>query len=1017
MFVLTSYDDKKTKTIYPIDTVGAGTIAAMKNCADETRVFASKKDPAPPPQNTRSDPADRIRRFREGIGNTKMPSEERDKVRKSEYYQKSLKFLLQCVLAQVYGEKVTIKSLNVGELVKKSAFPGRSLFIDAILRALDMGNDKIYTLRNRAGNIVGLLSKTGPIPVVENEFLLPELHINETNDIKSILDSLSVQDKELLAFWLLKDTESYSLLYDDLKEALKTHSRTDPNLSKINEMMQIEKINEKIAGFPVLKEFDHAILCDKITIVPVNDNKVQFGYEMHPLHFESEGLCYVFLPPLTSDAVAATATEDFTVKKIEVVTDKTVIEKNKLVAITIRCELKNKHLEQVVRSTYTGGEIRYVKNFPSITIYGPVPERGWIARRDIDIGDYPSPLKSGSVENISFKDIVFDEEMEDNFLETTDKYRLYRGKIPLWSKIKTSTGDTLGGLPLRVVPSSVQNDWKNMPNFIHNIQKDNPSGRLVVAADIGSSRIAILFRRIGDSENEYNEILIDDGQPMGIPVTTSGSITSDVNFGMMIFQPEKQLGKVEGKTPIGLLTTDAFHAQKKDQVALFSSGKLILLDPKSISDAGNRKIISDIKVGKPGKVEDNQKAMYLLVQGLITLIVDRAVHLECNTIELRLSYLVERYSSFVTAWKKAIDQCKEDWPEITIDLNMYLPESLAIANRLKSAGKLTTMSGAAIIDIGDFTTDIALFINKSGQVVLKNNFSVQFAGRQIILQPIWDYLLFSGDKIENLYKPEMMKLSECKQAVARLEDARQKRILNDDVRRDLLCLMSHLNGQKIPESLRNLFDICYLTEIVILKRILRNESIEEGHGEFDVHLFGGGQFLIKANKEGYDWNKVLRPCKTNTELQKVEKGKTLALGLLQETDATLEEAANKMKQEAEEYILEDKNNNRIDVNLSQLSNEFLNAYICFLQNAQALKKWVVLDANNNRVSPGKLFNVKKLSKNSDGVIDNEDLYRENYDKALEFAMAGIITDIEIVKTLFAYKMAYGSAVAFYSRKN
>ncbi|MDR0561415.1 MAG: hypothetical protein LBG73_01840 [Spirochaetaceae bacterium] len=70
----------------------------------------------------------------------------------------------------------------------------------------------------------------------------------------------------------------------------------------------------------------------------------------------------------------------------------------------------------------------------------------------------------------------------------------------------------------------------------------------------------------------------------------------------------------------------------------------------------------------------------------------------------------------------------------------------------------------------------------------------------------------------------------------------------------------------------------------------------------------------------------------------------------------------------------------------------------------------------NKVSAGKLFNVKKPDKNSDGVIDNDSLFREFYDDALEFAMAGSVSDSEIIKALFAYKMAYNSAVAFYRKK-
>jgi len=1034
VFVLTSYKDIKSAIPSPIKNIGQeNTKDDMLNCARETKKFAREQDKDPAPQNTRSDPADRISSFREGIGSTQMSTEDRDKARTSEYYRKSLKLLLQCVLAPLYGEKISIVPLKADELTKETRFPGRRHYVEAILKALDMGDKNILTIRTRAGRIIGLFSSAGPIPVVENAFSLPELQIDETKELSVILQKLPTQDKEILAYWLKEYTGPSCLLYEDLKNKLENQERIGAtyDFSKVREIMNIDSKNPDVPGFTVLKEHGEAVLCDRITVVPILDNKTPFGYNVKPLSFEADGLWYAFLPPLTLDTVAATTTGNFSIEKIEIpegVNDQSAskelrtpigMESNKLVSVTIRCELKNRYLRQIVRRTYSGGEIRYIKNFPSLTIYGPVPMYGWIARRDIEI-DFPSPLKSGSVENITLKDIVFEDaktNMKDNksevvsseldFVQTTDRYNLYQGSIPLWLAVKTSSGEILGSLPIRVVPADKQSDWKNTPNFIHT---ENPTGKLIVAADIGSSRSAILFHRSSDNDNENDEIFIDNGQPLGIPVTTSGSIDVDVNFGMMIFQPEKQLGKIEGKTPVGLLTTDAFQSETKDQVRLFSSGKMILLDPKSIADASTRKILSDIKVG------NDQKAMYLLAESLLALIIDHAIHLQCSIVELRLSYLIERFSSFKIAWDKVISKYKERWPDISIECKMYLPESLAIANELKHGDTLSTTSGAAIIDIGDFTTDIALFISEAGgSIELKDNFSVQFAGRQIILQPIWDYLLFSGDKIGNLYKPDKIKSRECQQAVSRLEAVLEKqkkdkkRILNDDVRRDLLCLMSYFNDDKIPVALRNLFDICYLTEIVVLKRILRNVPQKEGN--FDIHLFGGGRFLIKEKDNGFDWDKTLgRSC--NTKLPS-DDGKTLAFGLLRNIHNSLKEAAEKMKNQAQSP---DKEGGK-RIGPAPSHEELKETYICFLQNAQALKNWEVLDANDNMVSPGKLFNVKKTGNNSDGVIDDEKLFKEKYDVALEYAMVGSITDVEIIKTLFAYKMAYESAVAFYSKKS
>jgi len=1050
VFVLTSYKDKNAGEVpFPIKSVGANTKAGMKNCAEETRNFARDQDTNPQPQNTRSDPADRIRRFREGIGTTQMPTEEQEAARASEFYRKSLKFLLQCVLSPLYGEKISIVPLSADDL-KRGGSSGRWYFVEKILNALDMGMDNVLTLRNRAGKIIGLLSSTGPIPVVDNSFSIPELQIDETKDIGAILRGLDSQDKEILAYWLRENTaaslrnETSSLLYKDLRDKLEQQERIGDSFDfgKIEALIGVEKIeknNYGYAGFPVLKEYGEAIFCDRITVLPLPKEETPFGYSIEPLRFEADGIPYVFLPPLSSDAIAATSKKDeFVIEKVEIpesIKDPSApkelrvpidMEGNKLVSVTIRCELKIRTLRILVRRTYSEGEIRYIKNFPSLTIYGPVPIHGWIAQRNIDL-EYPdesSPLKSGSVENITLKDIRFEKiafeekggkseavNRKLEFKETTDKYSIYQGSIPLWLAVKTSasTGDTLGGLPLRVLSEAVkEDDWTKAPNFIHT---KIPSGRLTVAADIGSSRSAFLFQKSGKTEIE--EIFIDNDQPLGIPITTSGTTDVDVNFGMMFFQPEKQLGSVKGKTPIGLLTTDEFQnlkSSEKDAVMLFNSGKLILLDPKSIAGASTRKILSDIKVG------DDQKAMYLLAQSLLTLIIDRAVHLECSTVELRVSYLVERYTSFKTAWEKSIKKYKELWPEITVELNMYLPESLAIANELKGTpGGLSSTSGAAIVDIGDYTTDIALFISENKSIKLKDSFSVLFAGRQIILQPIWDYLLFSGAKIESLYNSDLIKSDECIKAVDRLEAAREKqrkegiKHLSDDVRRDLLCLIPNLNGQNIPLPLRNLFDICYLTEIVILKRILRNEP--EGGGAFEIHLFGGGRSHFRTPETGFDWDKTMgRHTKPKKPGQ--DDGKALAQGLLKKIDEDLQEEAEATRNRAMTFNPAQRDTSRI--NKAPPPDELRKAYICFLQNAQAVKKWEVQDVNDNPVSTGCLFNVKK-SPNRDGEIDNEGLYQDIFNTAVDFALKCKVSDVEVFKTLFAYKVAYDSAVAFYSK--
>jgi hypothetical protein len=982
----------------------------MNNCAEKTRKYAKDADDAPPPENTRSDPADRIRRWREGV--SWKDSEDRDLVRASSLYKQCAKFLIRCVLSSVYGENITVDARKAAELKQNTRYPGRSRFVDAVLDALDMGRDSIRILRQRDGKLIGLLSSAGPIPAAEDVFDLPELNLDEDNLEVLLKDKLSNQDKQILLYWLESVDENSCCLYNDLRDILKNTAKVSLSDLEKQSISRILAVSEKDGSvdFPVLKEHSDAILHEKITLVPIKDNKQRFGYGSPPLYVESDGLCYVFLPPFTKKVIDAVKTENFSIEDIELIKDGLKMEGDKLVSVTVRCTLKNGGLSQIVRKTYSNEQIRFVKAFPSLSAYGPAPRNGWIARRNAPLKDYPSPLKSGTEESFGMKDVVFE---DLHFEGTGDNYAVHRGEIPKWLGARVEGGDWLGAIPARAVKDDA--NWQRVPNFVHS---SAPSGKMIAVADIGSSRSAVLFQKVGDNRKEYT--LVENGQTLSVPLSSTDNTVVDNNFGIMFFMPEKQVNDVKGKTPVGLLTTNKYQSENLSELSLYKSGKLILLDPKSIAEASARKILSDIKAGA------DPKAMFLLAQGMLSMIIDRAVHLECSEIELRLSYLVERYAPMEKAWNDAVGVFKELFPDIHFSyydsrgikiedrVNMYLPESLAIANRLKSDDKFHTTSGAAIVDVGDFTTDIALFRNDGGQVTLEENgnVSILFAGRQIIIQPIWDYFQFSGAKVESLFNPST---EESKQAVKRLEAAletqkkEKKEKTPDDVRRDILCLMNNLRREKIPLSLQNLFDVCYLTEIVLLKCLLRNR--EKGEGQYDVHLFGGGSALIKDKSEGFDWGAVLkRDCGTQ---KRSGDGNTLAEGLLEEIQPDLRLAAGKMKEYATEY---QSDNVKTVVDVSLTGAELQEGYIRFLKNAQALKKWEVMDANNNRVSPGKLFNVKKTSPDADGEIDDNRLYSSFYDAAREFAVKGAFKDKEIIKTLFAYKIAYSSAVAFYSKE-
>jgi hypothetical protein len=1010
MMLLTSYRDTKSDEANDIKKIGADTAGGMRNCYEETRKYA-EEGKNPPPENTRSKPADRIKRFRKGI--SWKVQEDKETILLSEMFKQSAILFIRCVLSSVYGEPVTIDTYKIDELNTEKSYPGRKYFLESMLDALydpaiEMDRNELICIR-RSQTLIGLLSSAGPIPVTENRFSLSELSINEKKDLKTIIGDLEIQDKRILMYWLTetgKNAEQNDL-YGVIKSILETEENvSDSDFSVIKQNLKIDKLPSGIPGFPMLREHSENKLLERITLVPIRDDKAQFGYHMPPLTIKPDDLFYVFLPPLTREAVESSRTGSFTIESITLVEPN--VEAKKLVSITIRCVMEVNKLKIVHRNSYTNEQIRFIKDFPSLSVYGPVPKSGWIARRDITPDpEYPSPLAGGAVETLDLKDIEFD---GMDFENTGDNYSVYCGEIPKWLGVRVNNGDWLGALPLRVVPERMLQNWEKVPVFIHT---EPPGGTMTVAADIGSSRSVVLFRKDGVSESKDDDIMIEHDQILGIPLSSSGNIGADALFGSMFFQPDKQHKMVRGKTPVGVLTTNKFDKENREDLLLYKSGKLILLDSKSISEASNRSIISDIKAGK------NQSAMNLLTQGMLTMIVDRAQHLGCSKINIRLSYLKERYSNMNTAWTAARDRIEDRMPELRgkIDIKMYLPESLAIANRLRHDNDFQAVSGAALVDIGDFSTDIALYLKdfkESLDVKLRKNISVLFAGRQILLQPIWDYLQFSRAKVESVFASAT---DDDKQALKRLEAELEKQYrekngnMPENVRRDLLCLMDKLKKEKIPPAMQNLFDICYLTEVVILKRLLKGLPKDTG-GSFDIHLFGGGSSLIKAKKDGFNWDAVLgRTCVTNLMSH---EGNKLASGLLIDIQKDLESASEQARKDAEDYEGEDRS--RSAAKTLPSDEELKRGYIRFLKNAQALKRWTVMDSNDNKVNTGRLFNVKKPSdRNLPGEIDNINLWKEFYPGSMEFAMAGSTGDKEIIITLFAYKMAYSSAVAFYSK--
>jgi hypothetical protein len=173
----------------------------------------------------------------------------------------------------------------------------------------------------------------------------------------------------------------------------------------------------------------------------------------------------------------------------------------------------------------------------------------------------------------------------------------------------------------------------------------------------------IVFSNLDKPVNEEEKEFMDTGNEFWvysgrIPLWLGVSLTlSQVNqetrkknyrFQVMRFLPQNQEKEIKGKTLVGILPTTLFS--KENVVTLYRSGKLFLLDPTNITAAGTERIFSDIKAGS------DAKAMSLLAEGILAMIIDRSVHCDCNEIELHLSYLPERYSALKSAFCEARDK-------------------------------------------------------------------------------------------------------------------------------------------------------------------------------------------------------------------------------------------------------------------------------------------------------------------------------------------------------------------------
>ena len=1024
--LLTSYKENRGSETPPSNFIEGDRVptdSGMMICHEETFLYAEKlnrnnegRQIFSPPENTRSNSADRIKRIRENI--SKQENVE------SEIFKQSAILFIKCVLSSVYGEPVTIDTYNMDRL-RNNDYKGRNFFLENMQKAL-YEDDPILMARNeiicirRGKTLIGLLSSAGPIPVVEKNFYLPVLSINEENDLRTILDNLSAQDKNILRFWLTEnkdeDTVSQCRLYNKIKSIIKSDDLSPEILKGIGLALEIDKNVQGIPGFLLFKSHSHPKLEEHIILTPIFDEKTKFGYDMDAsMVIEVKREKYVCLPPLTEEAVKSSQTDDFIIKSITCKLSPDDIKNNKIVSLAIQCCMEMKGLVIWECNTYIGENIQFIMNFPPLSLYSPAPKFGWIARRDDSAPSFnhPSPI-CGDAETYVRKNIIFvdhnslqDEFIPLKFKDTGSGYSIYCGGIPKWLGVKgardKNEGIWLGAIPLcslNAQPCS--------------IYKELPTGEIDVAADIGSSRSVVVFKK-GD---ERDVILIEENKELGIPLISSSDETADTVFNSIFFQPRRQHKEVSGKRPVGILIPSNFNSINTDNLLLYESGKIILLDPKSISEAiqGKASIKSNIKA------EEDQQGMNLLIQGILTMIIDRSLHLGCSKINIYLSFLKERFHLLNDAWTYAISKISGliSYDDIKINHKMYLPESLAIANKLTQDKNFTPIGGAVIVDIGDLSTDIALYYQEfAGDEKLKlvHHTSILFAGREIILQRIWDYLNFSGKKVESIFNCSETGDNEAvKRLQDKLDNQRNKIIkeqkdgksgeIDDDIRRDLLCLITKLKKlDSTHRELQNLLDICYLTEAIILKHIVKklpHDSKE--YADVDIYLFGGGSSLVKT--DGYNWKEVINYGSHIKPMSEKEYELELAYGLLIKLTSDLENASQIALQEAKNFRGQEQANSA-EINESIKGEKLTQGYLQFIKDAQIFNPgWSFMKKNNILVE--KIDEVLDLTKT--------ELWGNLRARALEFTKRGSITDKDIIMTLCAYKIAYSSALVFYSKE-
>jgi len=1040
--LFTSYEDNAGQP-NPMVQLNSNTTNGLIDCYNDTEKYA-KKMGVEIPENTKSDPADRIKQFRESIAwggiEDKKEGKNKEDVRCSQAFKKSAILFIHSILSPTYGGNISIEKDSFSNLRKEKNYKGRPFFIQSLQNALygeegehvgmKMNRDEIvyiYEKKPEGKHLIGLISANGPIPSTDYIPNFNGLKVDSSEGTASIVNALKDQDKEILKHYLLQNAHLLNDcdLYKDINENLTNIVVPEA----IKEELKIEKLDSGFPNLPIRENITSNILSNEsITVLPLYGEHVKLGYNLPTLLVINDDLPYAFIPPLTQSAV-----EDANNGKFEItsITINEEIVGDKLDSVCVSCEIStNKGFKSFATHTYTREQIWYVKQFPVISIYGIAPKFGWITRRNLSVKDLvKSPLSSDYEVMIDgLKDIEF---IGLDFEEVEDDFSICCRQIPKWVYVK-GNGNSLGAIPLRVDPNNaMQKDFKEAPLFIH---ENLPSTKkMKVAVDIGSSRSIVLFWENLMDESMIEQTLIENGQILKVPITSpidAEQTSKEWIFDTTSFQPKMHDGSdVKGKTPIGIFPTSKFSDDAN--VLLYKSGRLVFVDAKNVSNRGGKRLISNIKSQMTNK-NDKKKAMKLLIQGILATIIERALHLGCSDIDIRTSYLREQYNMMKKIWDEAKKQLEDRMPsdaKVNISINLCLPESLAIANMIKLHNGFLTGAGAALVDIGDFSTDIALFKTSDSdpsKVELLNNFSIFFAGEKILLNPILEYLSFPDAlNVEKLFEnnaEDDKQQDDIKKIYAminkHIKEHPEKVCFDDDIKSNILCLMNRLKKGKVPSALQNLFDLGYVAEVLILKHLIKDDIKSTDSANFNINLFGGGsshfteQGNEKESERGFNWFSVLgRPCTTENNSQKGDMlAKGLFYGVGEEIAECLRSVAKKEKKMAEDYEKIIKTTPPIKTPCKE---ELIKACCMFAKASKTLKStWHFQDIDSNNINMLKVFNMQE---NENGELELLDLglWTDYSLDAEKMAMEAHTDDVEIFKIIFAYKMIYSYVTSFY----